>query len=85
MAFTSFCTCVAYFGTQSADLFCQWGEAAHPLGRKGTHVRAVTTHANTEGHKIRFIVLHMDHVIAAGIADPRTGPTGGNASLILFC
>jgi hypothetical protein len=85
MAFAGLCTCVAYLSTKCTDLFCQWGEAAHPLCRKGTHVSAFTTHPNTEGHQLRIIVLHADHVIAAGIAYCRTGPTGRDAILILSC
>jgi hypothetical protein len=50
MAFAGLCTCVAYFSTKLADLFDQWGEAAHPLCREGTDVSAFTTHASAEGH-----------------------------------
>ena len=85
MTFAGFCTGVAYFSTQCADLFGQWGEAAHPLCRQGTDVSAFTTHANTKDLQFRMVVLHVDHVIVAGIAYGRTGPTGRDAILILSC
>jgi len=51
--------------------------AAHPLSREQADVRAVTTEANTAGHKIllRF-VRHADHVVSAGITQTGAVETG---------
>jgi hypothetical protein len=84
MAFAGLCTGVTYLSTKGADLFYQWREAAHPLCGEGTDVSAFTTHASTERHQFRIMVVpHLDHVIAARIAYGCTGPTGRDAVLLL--
>jgi len=73
----------AHFSAKGAEANRKRRIPSHPLRRENADIRAVTAEPDAARHEILCLLimrhLHPDHVVAAGIADPRAIQTGLDA------
>jgi len=84
--FTNFGTCVTDIGAEAAQSITHRGASTHPLAGQHADIRALAAQSNTFCHELLItMMVHADHVVAAGLASLGTGETGGNTFLIMLC
>ena len=84
--FTDLGTCVTDVGTEAAQSIGHRGTSTHPLTGQHADIRALAAQPNTLCHEFLItMVVHADHVVAAGLAGLGTGETGGNTFSIMLC
>jgi hypothetical protein len=84
--FTDLGTCVTDIGAEAAQSITHRGASTHPLAGQHTDIRALAAQPNTLCHELLItMMVHADHVVAAGLASLGTGETGGNTFLIMLC
>ena len=83
--FTDLGTFVADVGAEAAQLIGHRGTSTHPLAGQHTDIRTLAAQPNTLCHEFLItMMVHADHVVAAGLASLGTGETGGNTFLIML-
>ena len=84
--FTDLGTCVTDVGAKAAQSIGHRGTSTHPLAGQHADIRALAAQPNTSCHEFLItMMVHADHVIAAGLAGLGTGETGGNTFPIMLC
>ena len=84
--FTDLGTSVADIGAEAAQSITHRGTLTHPTAGQHTDIRALAAQPNTLCHELLItMMVHADHVVAAGLASLGTGETGGNTFLIMLC
>ena len=84
--FTDLGTCVTDIGAEAAQSITHRGASTHPLAGQHADIRALAAQPNTLCHELLItMMVHADHVVAAGLASLGTGETGGNTFLIMLC
>ena len=83
--FTDLGTFVADVGAEAAQSIGHRGTSTHPLAGQHTDIRTLAAQPNTLCHEFLItMMLHADHVVAAGLASLGTGETGGNTFPIML-
>lgn len=83
--FTDLGTCVTDVGTEAAQSIGHRGTSTHPLAGQHADIRALAAQPNTLCHEFLITVMvHADHIVAAGLAGLGTGETGGNTFPIML-
>ena len=84
--FTDLGTCVTDIGAETAQSISHRGALTHPTAGQYADIRALAAQPNTLCHELLItMMVHADHVVAAGLACLGTGETGGNTFLIMLC
>jgi hypothetical protein len=84
--FTDFGTCFTDVGAEAAQSICRRRTSTHPLASQHADIRALAAQPNTTCHEFPItMMVHADHVVAAGLAGLGTGETSGNTFLIMLC
>jgi hypothetical protein len=84
--FTDLGTSVTDVGTEAAQSIGHRGASTHPLAGQHADIRTLAAQPNTLCHEFLItMVVHADHVVAAGLADLGTGETGVNTFSIMLC
>ena len=83
--FTDLGTCVTDIGAKAAQSISHRGTLTHPTACQHTDIRTLAAQPNTLCHELLItMMVHADHVVAAGLASLGTGETGGNTFLIML-
>ena len=83
--FTDLGTCVTDVGAEAAQSVGHRGTSTHPLAGQHADIRALAAQPNTLCHEFLItMVVHADHIVAAGLAGLGTGETDGNTFLIML-
>jgi len=84
--FTDLGTCVTDVGAEAAQSIGHRGTSTHPSAGQHTDIRALAAQPNTFCHEFLItMMVHADHVVAAGLASLGTGEKGGNTFPIRLC
>ena len=83
--FTDLCTCVTDVGAEAAQSIGHLRTSTHPLASQQANIRALAAQSSTACHEFPItMMVHADHVVAAGLADLGTGETSGNTFPIML-
>jgi hypothetical protein len=82
MLFTDLGTCVTDVGAEAAQSIGHRRTSTHPLASQHADIRALAAQPSTTCHEL---MVHANHVVAAGLAGLGTGETGGNTFSITVC
>ena len=83
--FTDLGTGVTDVGAEPAQSIGHRGTSTHPLAGQYADIRALAAQPNTTCHEFPItMMVHADHVVAAGLAGLGTGETGGNTFPIML-
>jgi len=86
MLFTDLGTCVTDVGAEAAQSIGHRRTSTHPLASQHADIRALAAQPSTTCHEFPItLMVHANHVVAAGLAGLGTGETGGNTFSITVC